>query len=131
MHYEHEKNSGRLLRSEWNIYGLYVQILHAVNNTDTQQIVNYLAEIDAIERSCLMGHYCYESFCTSDYRFEFPCRTSAIIVDILEQTLTGKKLNRGTAWLVRRILKERSAFLKIGYSDYQRKAERLLQYIFV
>lgn len=127
--YEDEKSAERLIHTEGAIYSLYVEILNTLVHTDLYQIVNFITEVDAIERSCCMDHYCYESFHSLDYRFEFPCRTSAIIVDILEKTLSGKKLNRGTAWLVQRILNERSAFLKTGYSDYHRKAENLLLFL--
>jgi hypothetical protein len=103
----------RRIDLEGNIFGLYVNILKLIKILQPEDCVNFLQKIDAIERQLMMSHYHYEFKGDWSYVFEFPCRTSKIILDIIDknQNTLGSLLD-----LYRPIIDKRRDLLKIGYN---------------
>jgi hypothetical protein len=103
----------RIAHLEENIFDLYVNISKLIKILQPEDCVDFLHKIDAMERQLMMSHYHYEFKGDWSYVFEFPCRTSKIIMDIIDenQNTLGSLLD-----LYRPIIDKRRDLLKIGYN---------------
>lgn len=128
---EKERNELRKLHCEGHIYGLYVHLLNNLSSLTYIDIVVALQEIETLERLIMMDHYCYstEDF-HIDYRGEYPCRTSAIIIDILSKNMERYIGNSGCCYVINSIIKNRLSLLDGGvYPEYFSKGKKLLKNI--
>jgi hypothetical protein len=105
--------SFRIVHLEENIFDLYVNISKLIKIFQPEDCVDFIHKIDAMERQLMMSHYHYEFKGDWSYMFEFPCRTSKIIMDIIDenQNTLGSLLD-----LYRPIIDKRRDLLKIGYN---------------
>ncbi len=106
----------RKLHCEGHIYSLYVNLKNNIPSLDEIEIVVALQEIDTLERMIMMDHYRYSTRNHYiDYRGEYPCRTSAIIIEILSVIPETNSRHRGFCYVVNSLIKNRLPILGGGY----------------
>lgn len=122
-----ERDSLRKLHCEGKIYDLYVNLLKNVTSLADIDILITLQEIETLERFIMMNHYGYKKedhFI--DYRGEYPCRTSAIILNILLRLPASNFCNKGFGYVIGSMIRNRLPILR-KYPEYYHKAENLLK----
>lgn len=122
-----EQGEGRRISCEGEIYDLYLNLLNHVHDITVSDVIATLNEIDTLERLIMMGHYFYDPDpFERNYRAEFPCRTSAIIMDIIIEK-TGYSIGgRGERYICLSLILPRKELLEPPFFyDYHHKHERL------
>lgn len=127
-----ERDKTRKLHCEGHIYELYINLLNNIQSLTSMDILAALQEIEKLERSIMGNNYRYTAADHyRDYRGEFPCRTSAIIIDILIKAIMGKEnYSPGFYSASKSFILSRISLLDGGYyPEYYEKAINLLNAI--
>lgn len=121
-----ERDESRKIGCEGKIYAIYINLKESCPDMPHCDVIIALLEIDALERMALMDHYFYDVSMFTDYRAEYPVRTTAIAIDILLALENGRSVSHGLAYLITSFVNARVALVDRSYPKYSAKARELL-----